>query len=152
MEYRIRHKKASFSVQKNVSSHLKTVLCIQTFTHHSFYHLLLGNLHPGIRSNALNATTGASVDSTRARATSVITSSHSLTIDYFHLQFNVFYIQYVHNRNQYGNYRNQYGNYRNQYDFFIVINTFKIVLITILSRIDYKTRKPRNADYTFQSY
>ena len=70
MEYRIRHKKASFSVQKNVSSHFKTVLCIQTFTHHSFHHLLLGNLHPGIRSNALNATTRASVDSTRARATS----------------------------------------------------------------------------------
>ena len=37
--------------------------------------------------------------------------------------------------------RNQYGNCRNQYDFFIVINL-----------IDYKTRKPRNADYTFQSY
>ena len=141
-EYGIRKLHSPF---KNVSSHLKTVLCIQTFTHHSFYHLLLGNLHPGIRSNALNATTGAAVDSTRARATSVITSSHSLTIDYFHLQFNVFYIQYVHNRNQ-------YGNYRNQYDFFIVINTFKIVLITILSRIDYKTRKPRNVDYDFQSY
>ena len=74
-----------------------------------------------------------------------IISSQSLAINYPCIQFNVFYIQYVHNRNQ-------YGNYRNQYDFFIVINTFKIVLITILSRIDYKTRKPRNVDYDFQSY